>query len=227
MQSDRYMPTYPLSSASSTPVPEYDPHEPFLSGPSYTPHVDPSYHPTPSTSREAQPPYPTSPSPTPVDPTPAENNPSTAPDLNPEESVPPATTSSNTEEVEQPSSPEEDILDKVFYPPDGAIPDIDPHTQTVLFKYKGVHYGRFGIIDSVALSFRIHDFLRERSTSFIADCYTNPEDRPNSSRASDDLHSGTHIFTKDNVLTLGFSVSTSPHGTISYAQETRTSHGPP
>ena len=53
----------------------------------------------------------------------------------------------------------------------------------------------------------------KHAAPFLADCYDNPSNRPYSSRASDDLHTGLHIFTQRNKDNLGFSVTTTPPGT--------------
>ena len=46
-------------------------------------------------------------------------------------------------EQQQPMSPAEDPLQKTFYPPESAIPDMYPESTEVRFIYKGKHYGRF------------------------------------------------------------------------------------
>ena len=59
----------------------------------------------------------------------------------------------------------------------------------------------------------VYNVILKHAAPFLADCYDNPSTRPNSSRASDDLHTGLHIFSERIKDTMGLTVITTPPGT--------------
>ena len=112
------------------------------------------------------------------------------------------------------SSPPQDMMEKIFYPPESAIPDLLPDTDEVRFIYKNKHYGRFKLIGDAGgdpLAFKVSSkLILAHATPFLADCYDDPKTRPESSRTSDDLRYGQSILTQASKETLGFSVNLSP-----------------
>ena len=112
------------------------------------------------------------------------------------------------------SSPRENPLEVVYYPPRSAKGHINPANNSVGFDWRGSYHGDFPIISARPISFKIgYNLLIEAFPEFISECVTDPADRPNASRASEDLLAGQGIFNPKLKETLGFSICLSPPGT--------------
>ncbi|MPC09199.1 hypothetical protein E2C01_001802 [Portunus trituberculatus] len=75
--------------------------------------------------------------------------------LPPEGTVEAQVKTAATEDSNSPTSSPEDQLTKVFYPPDGASAIFEGATSQVIFHYKYKSYGKFKIVESDSLSFRV------------------------------------------------------------------------
>ena len=109
---------------------------------------------------------------------------------------PPTQTANPT--LEPPPSPPEDPLTKIWYPPETAEAEIFPKVNELTFKYKGKKYGRFHLDNSNPIGFSArYKVMLEYANAFIADCYDDPDARPNSSRLSEDFHGrATNFYTE-------------------------------
>ena len=82
------------------------------------------------------------------------------------------------------------MLNKIFYPPEAAVPDMYPETSEIRFLYEGNTYGRFKLLEGDPIAFQVtNNIILNHAMPFIADCYDDPANRPDSSRTSDDLRS--------------------------------------
>ena len=89
-----------------------------------------------------------------------------------------------------------------------------PETSEIRFLYKGNTYGRFKLLEGDPIAFQVtNNIILNHAMPFIADCYDDPTNKPESSRTSDDLRFGQGIFTQPIKEALGFSVVLNPPGT--------------
>ena len=114
-------------------------------------------------------------------------------------------------ELELPPSSPKDMLTKIYYPPDSALPEILPDTKEILFSFKNKKYGRFQLVSTDPISFRvIHSCLIPPSVSFLNECYDDPNKRPESTKTSEDLSAASHLFPETLYETLGFTLNQFP-----------------
>ena len=112
-----------------------------------------------------------------------------------------------------PPSPPENLLTKVHYPPDGALPEILPESNEILFSFKNRRYGRFKLVGTDPIAFRVvHSCLLPPSIPFLNECYDDPNKRPESSKTSEDLSAATNMFTEALQESLGFALIQTPPG---------------
>lgn len=136
---------------------------------------------------------------------------SVTPVLPPEGTVEAQAKTAATEDFDNPASSPEDQLTKIFYPPDGASAIFEGATNQVIFHYKYKSYGKFEIVESDPLSFRVvYKNLLQYAAPFLADCYDNPSSRPASSQSSGDLQASLAMFNTSLMDKLGFSATMNP-----------------